>query len=65
LHSIDHVIQKQSYKIRYMQVEYLSWPIKLNNIKEKHINLNVKYYQQFIHADINAIKFTFIIYVVM
>jgi len=48
-----------------MQIEYLSWPIKLNNIKEKHINLHVEYYKQFIHPDINKIKFTFIIYVVM
>jgi len=39
--------------------------IKLNNIKEKHINLNVEYYIQFIHADINKIKLTFILYVVM
>jgi hypothetical protein len=44
-----------------MQIKYLSWPIKLNNIKEKHINLKVEYYKKLIHADINKIKFTFII----
>jgi hypothetical protein len=45
-----------------MQIEHLSWQIKLNNIKEKHIKLNVEQYIHFIHAHINKIKFTFIIY---
>jgi hypothetical protein len=48
-----------------MQIEHLSWQIKLNNIKEKHINLNVEYYIQSIRADIDKSKFTFIINVIM
>jgi hypothetical protein len=38
---------------------------RLNSIKELHIKLNVTYYIHFIRVDINRIKFTFRIYVIM
>jgi hypothetical protein len=36
-----------------MQIEHLTWQIKLKNIKEQYKQLNAEHYIQFIHADIN------------